>query len=91
LGRSQENIPVSAYLFSSNHLTVNLLGKWDRLYLAASHYRFKSVVHNGQGVYVYTRVAIVISEDVTDRQRQDRGYAIPIGDPDDAHPDYPDF
>jgi TonB family protein len=60
-------------------------------YLAASHYRFKPVVHNGQSVYVYTRVAIVISEDVTDRQRQGRGYAIPIGDPDDAYPDYPDF
>lgn len=58
--------------------------------VAASHYRFKPVAHNGQPVYVYTRVAILISEDDGNRRDRKRGDA-PIGGLDDAYADYPDF
>ncbi|RKX35866.1 MAG: hypothetical protein DRP71_02320 [Verrucomicrobia bacterium] len=59
--------------------------------IAASHYRFKPIVHNGERVFVYTRVAIVISEDGADGRHRKRGHDTPIGDPDDAFADYPDF
>jgi len=57
--------------------------------IAASRYRFKPVIRNGEGVYVYTRVAIVISEDGPDRRGKGRG--APVGDSDDIYADYPDF
>jgi TonB family protein len=60
-------------------------------YLAATQYRFKPVVHNDQRVYVYTRVAIVVSEDITESRLRGQGYDAPISDPEDAYPDYPDF
>lgn len=56
--------------------------------IAATHYRFNPVVRDGEGVYVYTRIAIVISEEGTDRKRGGRD--APIGDQDD-YADYPDF
>jgi TonB family protein len=59
--------------------------------IAASHYRFKPVIRNGEGVYVYTRVAVVISEDAADRRRRGKGRDAPVGDSDDVYADYPDF
>jgi TonB family protein len=59
--------------------------------IAASQYRFKPVTRNGGAVYVYTRVAIVISEDGPDRRHRGRYRSRPVGDPDDAFADYPDF
>ncbi len=56
----------------------------------ASRYRFEPVVYNGEPVYVYTRVAILISEDGLDGRHRTRGDG-PIGDPNDAYADYPDF
>lgn len=59
--------------------------------VAASHYRFKPVVHNGVPVYVYTRVAILISEDDGAGRRDRKRGDAPIGAPDDPYADYPDF
>jgi TonB family protein len=56
----------------------------------ASHYRFKPVVRNGEPVYVYTRGAILISEDAVNGRHRKRGDA-PIGDLEDAYAGYPDF
>jgi len=57
--------------------------------IAAAHYRFKPVVYHGEKVYVYTRVAIVISEEGSGERR--RGRDTRIGDPDNTLADYPDF
>jgi TonB family protein len=56
---------------------------------AASSCCFRPMVHNGEPVYVYTRVEIVISEDIGRLRR--RGRDVTVGDPDDRYQDYPDF